>query len=103
MLMRKNTFPKAQAVRGAFTLLEILIVVAIIVMLAGAGGYYLLQRYEEAKLSKAKMDVSGLAQQAKIYYMNNNAHAPSVEALTENQPNGGSPLVKKDAIMDPWG
>ena len=40
--------------RAAFTLLEVLVVVAIIVVLAGVGGYFLLQRYEDAKASTAK-------------------------------------------------
>jgi len=49
--------------RSAFTLLEVLVVVAIIVMLAGVGGYLVVQRYEESKVSRAKMDVHGLARQ----------------------------------------
>ncbi len=37
--------------RAAFTLMEMLIVVAIIVILASMGGYYVIGQYNEAKVS----------------------------------------------------
>lgn len=95
-LVRQNS-------RQAFTLLEVLVVVAIIVMLAGVGGYYLLQRYEEAKLSRARMDAKGLSQQLETYKLNNGEYPANIEALTQPQPSGGAPFVPPDAIRDPWG
>lgn len=89
--------------RRAFTLLEVLVVVAIIVMLAGVGGYYLLQRYEESKLSRAKIDAEALSSQVETYKLNNGDYPASIEALVQPQPNGGSPLVPPDKIRDPWG
>lgn len=89
--------------RRAFTLLEVLVVVAIIVMLAGVGGYYLLQRYEEAKISTARIDANGLSTQVETYKLNNGDYPASIEALVQPQPNGGSPLVPPDKIRDPWG
>jgi len=103
MLLSHRNYLVRQNGRQAFTLLEVLVVVAIIVMLAGVGGYYLLQRYEEAKLSRAKMDVMGLSQQLDTFKLNNDNYPTSIEALTQPQPNGGSPLVQNDAILDPWG
>jgi general secretion pathway protein G len=103
MPIRNTTRRAPRAVRGAFTLLEVLVVVAIIVMLAGVGGYYLLQRYEEAKLSRAKMDAQGLSQQAETYKLNNGQYPASIDALAAPQPNGGTPLVQPDALNDPWG
>jgi general secretion pathway protein G len=89
--------------RTAFTLLEVLVVVAIIVMLAGVGGYYLLQRYEESKLSKAKMDAEGLSTQVETFKLNNGDYPVSIEQLAQPQPNGGTALVGPDKIRDPWG
>jgi len=89
--------------RTAFTLLEVLVVVAIIVMLAGVGGYYVLQSYEEAKLSRAKIDAEGLSSKVEEYKLKNDAYPNTIEALTQPQPAGGGPLVPLDKIRDPWG
>jgi hypothetical protein len=73
-------------------------------MLAGVGGYYLFQRYEEAKLSRAKIDATALAEQVEIYKLNNDGAAPaSIDALANTQPNGGAPLVPAEKLRDPWG
>jgi general secretion pathway protein G len=89
--------------RRAFTLLEVLVVVAIIVMLAGVGGYYLLQRYEDSKVSRAKIDCEGLSGQVETFKLNNGSYPQSIEALTQPQPTGGSALVPPDKVRDPWG
>jgi len=89
--------------RTAFTLLEVLVVVAIIVMLAGVGGYYLLQRYEESKVSRAKIDCQTLSGQVELYKLNNNQYPASIEALAQPQPSGGTALMGLDATRDPWG
>jgi general secretion pathway protein G len=103
MIVRQTLSKATQARRSAFTLLEVLVVVAIIVMLAGVGSFYLFQRYEEAKGSKAKADCNGLAQQAEVYKINNGQYPASIEALAQQQPGGGGPLIKPEAVNDPWG
>jgi general secretion pathway protein G len=92
-----------RATRTAFTLLEVLVVVAIIVMLAGVGGYYVLQSYEEAKLSRAKIDAEGLSNKVEEYKLKNGDYPATIDALTQPQPGGGGPLVPPDKIRDPWG
>jgi general secretion pathway protein G len=94
---------KHAARRSAFTLLEILVVVAIIVVLAGVGGYYLLPRVDEARLGTAKGQLRMLTEACDQYNMNNGSFPPSLQALAQQQPNGGLPLVQVDALKDPWG
>jgi len=106
MLVHPTPSPALKTLRKtrvAFTLLEVLVVVAIIVMLAGVGGYYLLARYEEAKVSKAKIDCKGLAEQVEMFKLNNDQPPGSIQALTQAQPNGGEPLVPPEKVNDPWG
>src|SRR5262249_54993449 len=89
--------------RAAFTLLEVLVVVAIIVMLAGVGGYYVLQSYEEAKLSRAKIDAETLSGRVEQYKLNNDTYPTTIDQLAQQQPSGGGPLVPLDKTRDPWG
>jgi general secretion pathway protein G len=106
MILHRNDCPATQKARRntrtAFTLLEVLVVVAIIVMLAGVGGYYFMQRYEESKLQRAKMDCEGLSTQVETFRLNNGNYPTSLQQLTQAQPNGGSPMVPADKIKDPW-
>jgi len=104
MIVRQTVLRQApRTTRSAFTLLEVLVVVAIIVMLAGVGGYYLLQRYEDAKVSTARINCASLSEAVEQYKINNNNYPPSIDALTQPQPNGGSAFVPPDKIKDPWG
>jgi len=91
------------APRSAFTLLEILVVVAIIVMLAGVGGYYFVQRLDDSKIDRAKIDCQGLATQAEIYRTDNGEAPASLEVLTQPQQSGKGALVPPEKLRDPWG
>ena len=101
MLLRSPSRRELQAPRSAFTLLEILVVVAIIVMLAGVGGYYVMQQYEGSKVSKAKIDCKGLAQQVETFKLKHDRAPTSIQELTQNV-DGVPPLVPADKIIDPW-
>lgn len=90
-------------VRRAFTLLEVLVVVAIIVILAGVGVYALMPQYDAAREKIALAKVKALTQAAETYKLNNEDYPPNLEALAAPQPSGGPPLVPVDAIIDPWG
>src|SRR5262245_18714573 len=95
-----------QAVRRArtgFTLLEVLVVVAIIVMLAGVGGYYVIQQYEGSKDKRAEIDAHALSNLVETFYVNNQQYPQSLEQLCQQQPNGGAPLCPREKILDPWG
>jgi general secretion pathway protein G len=101
--LQHHTDEDLRRTRSAFTLLEVLVVVAIIVMLAGVGGYYLLQRYEEAKLSRAKIDAESLSNLVEQFKLNNNEYPGTIQALTTQQPLGGSAMAPADKVIDPWG
>ena len=89
--------------RRAFTLMEMLVVVAIIVMLAGIGGYYFVKSYEDSKRSAAKVQVKVLTEAAEAYYLSNSSYPPSLQALLVQDPQGGGPYLKtQEALIDPW-
>jgi len=93
-----------QALRRAFTLMEILIVVAIIVILAGLGGFYLLPQLNKSKEGAAKAKAMTLDTAIQTYVKNNSRAPASVADLTVQDPeNDNKPYVADDAILDPWG
>jgi hypothetical protein len=71
------------------------------------GGYYFtarrLDRYEQAKVSRAKIDCESLSGQVETYKLNNGDYPGSIDALASPQPNGMGALVPPDKTRDPWG
>jgi general secretion pathway protein G len=94
--------PAVRRPRAGFTLLEVLVVVAIIVMLAGVGGYYVLQQYETTKYSRAKIDAEALSTMAETFKLNNGEYPATIEALAAPQPSGHPALCAPEKLLDPW-
>lgn len=94
--------------RAAFTLLEVLVVVAILVILAGVGVVATTRYLEDAKKSKAQMACKGIAQACESYKMNSanptNDYPQSLQDLIAPPFGGSGFLVNGQADMiDPWG
>jgi type II secretory pathway pseudopilin PulG len=84
--------------------MEMLAVVAIIVVLAGVGGYYLLGQVDVAKIKTCKVQVKELTKAAETYKLNNGQWPPSLVALTQMDPSGNPPALKNaEAIVTPYG
>jgi general secretion pathway protein G len=103
MVYRKTKL--LRAVRRGFTLMEVLVVVAIILILAGLGGYYFLGQAKEAQKSAAKVQIKTLKQAAENYALDHGGYFPdTLDALLTKDANGKGPYLKsQDAITDPWG
>ncbi len=91
--------------RPAFTLMEMLIVVAIIVALAGIGGFYLFGALGDSQEGIAEAQCRGaLTQACRSYYLkHNNQYPQSLEQLLQKDALGGPYLESHDNITDPWG
>lgn len=84
--------------RAAFTLLEVLIVVAILVILASAASIALFRYLEDAKVGRAKNDMRVIEQAYKKYYMEHNLTWPeNIQQI--------APQLEQDqaGLIDPWG
>lgn len=102
MLNRRRSLAR----RSAFTLLEILIVVAIIVVVAGIGGMYLFGSLEKGKIDTAKVQMTVIEKAIKEFRLNNNGRDPqSLEMLLNGDPaRDGAPYFEDiKSITDPWG
>jgi general secretion pathway protein G len=88
--------------RSAFTLLEVLVVVAIIVVLAGAGTFIYLNHLENAKRDLGKAGVMALDQEVRAFFTRYGEYPPDLSVLTLPSPEGGPAAVEAKALYDPW-
>lgn len=94
--------PARAARRSAFTLLEVLIVVAILVVLAGVSSVYVFRYLEDSKVGAAKAGAATLAKAAQTYEIQFGQLPESLQQLVQ-PPDGRKPFVEPDALNDPWG
>jgi general secretion pathway protein G len=101
-LQRKTT--------GAFTLLEIMLVVMIIALLAGSAIYLMRGNVDQAKVTRAEADVQNLLTQLQMYEVRNGMYPSSqqgIQALYEKPT--GEPVPRRwsrlldNVPVDPWG
>jgi general secretion pathway protein G len=96
MLLRANH--KQSPVRGGFTLLEMLVVVAIIVVLAGIGGFYLLPQLGKAKENLDFSQTHKIAEACDTYKLNNGDYPQNLQQLTEHVGNN-PPILEASALV----
>jgi general secretion pathway protein G len=91
-----------RAIRRGFTLMEILIVVAIIVVLAGVGTVYLLPQLEGSKEDTAHLRAKQIETALTAYYAKYKLYPESLAALAQPQQDGGKPFIAEEGLLDPW-
>ncbi len=99
MLLQQNSKRRR---RSAFTLMEMLVVVAIIVALAGIGGYFLMGALGKSQEDIARANVKTLSNACDQYKMRNGDYPNDLLDLTVKDVNGNPRIVEPDAIFDPW-
>ena len=96
--------------RTGFTLLELLIVLAILGMLATLVGPAVMKQYSGSKTKTARLQIEELAAALDIYrletnrYPNDDQGLDALVAPPSNQSNWNGPYLRKQIIpVDPWG
>jgi general secretion pathway protein G len=97
-----------------FTLVEIMIVLAIVGLLFSFVGVNIIGKFKESKISAAKIQIASLEQGLQSYYLAHNFYPhttqglgalvekPTVGRIPKTYPDGGH-LGKKNLPNDPWG
>lgn len=99
MLIRQDSRGRR---RAGFTLLEMLIVVAIIVALAGVGGYFLMGALGTSQKDIARTQVKGaLTTAVSNYKIRHNDWPDTLQQLTVKDDQGVR-YLEPEAILDPW-
>jgi general secretion pathway protein G len=110
--MRLQPIPVNQRARRiarriAFTLVEMMIVVAIIVVLAGLGTWYMAGAIDEGYMSKARADIKSITDASTMFKSQHSGRWPnSIDELFQPPDDGGptTPYLKSaEARISPWG
>jgi general secretion pathway protein G len=101
---------RARALRSqaGMTLIEIMIVMAIIGSLMAVLGTTAKTQWEKSKVNNAKILISEVSKAIEQYNMDCNSYPPTLDALLASPgdacPNWGpQPYIKKKNLSDPWG
>jgi general secretion pathway protein G len=111
--MQRTTKRLLHAKQG-FTLIELLVVILILGLLAGIVGPRLFGHADEAKQTKARVQIENLSSALKMYKIDTGQFPTSeqgLEALVAQPQSGDAPkkwkkggyLAKKQIPKDPWG
>jgi general secretion pathway protein G len=102
MILSTHRRSLANRRRSAFTLLEVLVVVAILVVLASVASIYVFRYLEDAKIDKAKLQAKNIEKAAKSYILKNNGSSEGLSLAALIAP--PKPLLEggQEAITTPF-
>ena len=104
MVIRHRIPPSRVSARAAFTLLEVLIVVAILVVLAGVSSIYVFKYLHDAKVDSARASAFAISKAIQAYEIRHGSPPESLQMLIQPT-DGAKPYLEGGAaaLTDPWG
>jgi len=99
----------ALRISAGFTLLELLVVVAIIGLLAAYVGPRYVSQLGKSEVTAARTQIEAIARALESYRLDNGNYPPAEAGLNalrtrpNNQPRWNGPYLQKDVPVDPWG
>ena len=105
MMIRPARPAAASGLRQAFTLLEVLVVMAILVIIAGAGAFAAFKALDSAKRREAQIKMQKVESAVQIYQTTYTQQPTGVMDLVTQGPDGTAPILVggQEAVTDPWG
>lgn len=87
--------------RAGFTLMEVMVVAAILVILAGVGSYALFSYLDDAKERAARANIAKIETAVMNYKLTHGNFPDNIEILTQQQGSKAAYLERTD-LIDPW-
>lgn len=89
------------------TLVEIVIVVAILAGLLAVLGNQVMSQFNKAKVNQAKIQIGEIGKALDMYYTDCGSYPESIQALLSSEGAncsnwGPDAYIKKNVLMDPW-
>lgn len=88
------------AAQRGMTLIEIMVVVAILGMIASVVGVAVMGRFKEAKIQTAQLDIKGFANGLNLYKLKHSRYPTTAEGLAVLYSEG---FLEGQQKKDPWG
>lgn len=108
--MNKVSFNVRHSSNSGFTLVEILVVLAIIGLLAGLIGPQVMKQFSSSKPKTARLQIEGIVTALDLYRLDVGHYPNSAQGLNAlinapgNERNWNGPYLRKSRIpADPWG
>ena len=103
--MRTGDLNERKNARGGFTLIEVLLVVAILGILAAIVVVNVSGRREEAMIQATRASISGVCAALSLYEVDTGKYPSSLQALVQktDEPNWHGPYVNGGVPVDTWG
>lgn len=95
--------------RSGFTLMEVLLVVAILLILASLATVAISRTLKGTQAKQAQIDINTLNQAINVYYIDVGSYPPTLESLVvmpdglANPQKWNGSYLEKDLPADPWG
>lgn len=101
--MRIQHRDQPRSKRSGFTLMEVLVVVAILVILAGTASIFVFRYLEDANTNRAQADLRTLTAACTAYKIRNGDFPESLMELWQPSDGSTKPYVESEAaLLDPW-
>jgi general secretion pathway protein G len=106
--MKKHLLRPFSSAQKGFSLIEIIIVVALLGSLMTILIRNVMTSADEARIGQAKIGMAGIFQSMQMYRVHNNMYpttAQGLDALLNNpgdSPKWRGPYIEKDKLTDPW-
>ncbi|HAK96610.1 MAG TPA: hypothetical protein DCM87_16865 [Planctomycetes bacterium] len=93
---------KARGRRRGFTLIEILVVIAILAVIGSVAAVKYMAYLKDASIKTAGLKIRELEKTIELYYSQNQRYPETLDELVTPQEEGTQSVLKRSGLLDPW-